>query len=102
MEACGGVWFDNFELKKFDEVHESAGEKLVESMALYANESIDLNERIYTPRYPDILMVRRFYSPKRQIEIDEYPQCGGIWLDAGELARMRDLFPAEEQQKKGR
>ena len=24
--GCGGMWFDNYELKKFDEPHESAGE----------------------------------------------------------------------------
>ena len=24
--GCGGIWFDNFELEKVDEPHESAGE----------------------------------------------------------------------------
>ena len=37
-------------------------------------------------------MMRRYFSPKRQIEIDECPKCGGIWLDAEELEGIRDLF----------
>lgn len=28
-EGCGGVWFDNYELKKFDEAEEGAGAELV-------------------------------------------------------------------------
>jgi hypothetical protein len=29
-DGCGGIWFDNFELKKFDEPHESASEELLD------------------------------------------------------------------------
>ncbi len=99
-EACGGVWLDNFELKKFDEAHEFAGEKLIELMSKYANNDFDPDQRLKSPRHPEIVMMRRFYSPKRQIEIDECPQCGGIWLDAGELAKIRELFPTEEARKR--
>ena len=28
--GCGGIWFDNFELEKFDEKHEHAGEALLD------------------------------------------------------------------------
>ena len=99
-EACGGVWFDNFELKNFDEVHESAGEKLIELMSRYRNDDIDLSQKLNSPRHPEVVMKRRFFSPKRQIEIDECPQCGGIWLDAGELTKIRELFPNEADRKK--
>lgn len=98
-EACGGVWFDNFELKKFDEVHESAGEELIQLMAQYRNDDIDLSQRLNSPRHPEIVMTRYFFSSKRQIEIDECPQCGGIWLDAGELTRIRELFPTEASRE---
>jgi len=27
--GCGGIWFDNFELKKVDEKHEAIGEDLL-------------------------------------------------------------------------
>lgn len=97
-EACGGVWFDNYELKKFDEVHESAGEKLAELMKKYKSDTIDLNKRLNSPRHPEVVMMRRYYSSKRQIQIDECPRCGGIWLDAGELTQLRELFPTEQER----
>jgi Zn-finger nucleic acid-binding protein len=34
-------------------------------------------------------MLRRWFSRKREVEIDECPACGGHWLDAGELAKIR-------------
>jgi Zn-finger nucleic acid-binding protein len=42
--------------------------------------------------------MRRFYSPKHQIEIDECANCGGIWLDAEELEQIRELFPTQNDR----
>lgn len=94
--GCGGVWFDNFELCKFDEPFECAGEALIEACALYIKQDIDTAPRLQSPRHPDITMMRRSFSVKRRVEIDECPKCGGIWLDPGELQAIRDLFPSEE------
>ena len=44
-------------------------------------------------------MLRRFYSPKQQIEIDECAMCGGIWLDYGELSRIRGMFDTDEARR---
>lgn len=98
-EACGGVWFDNYEFKKFDEVHEAAGEMLIDLMAKYQNDDIDLSKRLNSPRHPEVVMMRYYFSSKRQVEIDECPKCGGIWLDAGELLHIRELFPTEASRK---
>lgn len=94
--ACGGVWFDNYEFSKFDEEHESAGDRLIEYLGELRTEGLNLNARINCPRDPDMVMMRYYFSSQRQVEIDECPQCGGIWLDAGELTRIRDMFPTEE------
>jgi Zn-finger nucleic acid-binding protein len=40
-------------------------------------------------------MMRHFSSVKRKVTIDECPDCGGIWLDAGELGAIRDEFASE-------
>lgn len=98
-EACGGVWFDNFELGKFDEISETGGEALARMMDEHQNEDINLEQRLKCPRDGAILM-RHFFSPARKIEVDECPQCGGIWLDGGELTSIRDLFPTEEEREK--
>lgn len=95
-EACGGLWLDSYELLKFDEVKESAGEKLIDLMSEYSGGDIDPEQRLNCPRDSEVVMMRRFYSVKRQIEIDECPKCGGIWLDAGELTKIREAYPTKE------
>jgi uncharacterized protein len=99
-EGCGGVWFDNLEFEKFDEAHESAGDKLVDLMASFSKGAFDLSKRINCPRCPDTVLMRHFESPLKKIQIDKCPSCGGIWLDAGELASFRKLFPSEKDRKK--
>ena len=69
-------------------------------MEKYRNDNFDPARRLRSPRHPEVVMLRRFFSAKRQIEIDECPRCGGIWLDAGELAMIRKLFPTEEEKIK--
>ena len=98
--SCGGVWFDANELEKFDEAVEEAGQKLLELMAQYQSATIDYGQTLKNPKLPEIDLVRRYYSPKQQIEIDECPVTGGIWLDAGELAKIRELFPTDADRKR--
>ena len=86
--GCGGTWFDAFELSKIDEPHEHSGPP---APHVASNKRFRLDEATKRPcpRCAGQPMRRRFYSPKRRVEIDECPQCGGIWLDAGELERIR-------------
>lgn len=96
-EGCGGMWFDNFELKKFDEPHEEDGEELL-NMTTDVRADIDRSKRYNCPKCGDIVMMRHFFSVKKEVEIDECPGCGGIWLDAGELGRIRSLFNTEQER----
>ena len=56
------------------------------------------NTTVNCPKCKDIVMMRRFYSPKHIVEIDECPGCAGIWLDAGELDLIRALFSTESER----
>ena len=96
--GCGGIWFDNFELKKFDEPHESLGEALLD---IERDETIvvDHAKRLKCPKCDNIVMMRHFFSVKKQVEVDECPGCAGFWLDAGELRTMRSLFNTEQQRE---
>lgn len=96
--GCGGIWFDNFELKKFDEPHESAGEALLD-IELNKTVALDHSKKLKCPRCDDIVMMRHFFSVKHEVEVDECPGCGGIWLDAGELKQIRSLFETEQQRQ---
>jgi len=97
--GCGGIWFDNFELKKFDEPHESAGEALLD-VGLSKTVAVDHSKRLKCPRCDDIVMMRHFFGVKHKVEVDECPGCGGIWLDAGELKHIRSLFETEQQRER--
>lgn len=96
--GCGGIWFDNYELKKFDEPHEEAGQDLLD---LERDESIavDHSAERKCPKCDDVVMMRHFFSIKREVELDECPGCGGMWLDAGELGKIRSLYESEEQRR---
>ena len=45
------------------------------------------------------MLRRRFFSTKRQVEVDECPACAGVWLDVGELRDIRAMFDSEEARK---
>jgi len=93
--GCGGVWFDNFELKKVDEQTEEAGDVLLDIPSDPAVK-VDHKIRRKCPACETITMRRFPFSARKQIEVDECAQCGGVWLDAGELGRIRSEFKTED------
>ena len=97
--GCGGIWFDNFELEKFDEKHEHAGEALLD-IERDKNITIDYEAKRNCPRCQDTKMLQHSFSVKQKVVIDECGQCAGIWLDAGELRAIRDLYGSEEERRK--
>ncbi|MEW6302060.1 MAG: zf-TFIIB domain-containing protein [Verrucomicrobiota bacterium] len=97
--GCGGVWFDNFELTKFDEPHESDGEALL-NIPVNPALLIDHRRKRPCPKCPDVTMIRHFYSPKRKVEVDQCGNCGGFWLDMGELEAIRSEFVTEAERQK--
>jgi len=96
--GCGGIWFDQFELKKLDEPHEHEGEELL-SVRRDSSVSVDHSQRRHCPKCETTLMLRHFYSVKREVEVDECQTCAGYWLDAGELHTIRDQYPSEAEQQ---
>jgi uncharacterized protein len=85
--GCGGMWFDNFELKKLTDPDE------IDSGALLRFDRddlvlIDYEKRRRCPKC-DIIMMRHFFSDRREVEVDACPGCNGIWLDPGELKQIR-------------
>ena len=86
--SCGGIWFDAFELERVDEQEEQAGELL---LSIERDESIvvDACRKRQCPRCEGIKLHRHFFSARRRVEVDQCPNCGGYWLDAGELAEIR-------------
>jgi len=86
--GCGGIWFDAFELQQVDDQTEAAGEAMLH-IQRDPRIQVDPNRKRACPKCEGIKLQRHFFSAKRRIEVDECPNCGGYWLDAGELAQIR-------------
>lgn len=97
--GCGGIWFDNYELRKFDEPREHAGEALLD-VEVDSAIKVSPSERRNCPQCEGMVMMRHFFSAKKHVEVDECPGCGGVWLDEGELRSIRKLFASEEEREK--
>lgn len=96
--GCGGVWFDKFEFRKFDEPHEFAGETLLE-VEKDDSAQVDHAASRLCPRCANITMVRHFFSARKLVQIDECYGCAGVWLDAGELKKIRGLFASDDERR---
>lgn len=88
-EDCGGLWLDRFELEKFAGSASAFGEALVAHLAQFPAALIEPAARLRCPRHPGVVMLRRMHSRAVPVEIDECPECGGVWLDAAELDQIR-------------
>jgi uncharacterized protein len=86
--GCGGIWFDNFELQKADDPPEFEGAALL-NVPRDEQRVVDYERRRKCPKCPDLVMMRHYFSDQREVQVDECPGCGGVWLDAGELAMIR-------------
>lgn len=97
QNGCAGIWFDKKELDKVDEKHEREGLIL---LSVKKDPSVQVNhqEERFCPRCKDVKMRKHFWSVKAQVEIDECDKCKGIWLDDGELEKIRSLY--ENQAEK--
>ena len=95
--GCGGIWFDNQELKKVDEDHEAVGKNLLE-VDYDPEVVVDGSQRRDCPHCDDIIMMRHFSSIKHEVEVDECPSCGGFFLDRGELNTLREQYANDEER----
>lgn len=85
--GCGGIWFDKGELDKVNEPDEKAGIKLL-NITKKAGIQIDKSKQKLCP-----VCHVSFYNYSITLgipfNIDECPECGGFWLDEGELSLLR-------------
>jgi len=96
--GCGGLWFDHLEIRKLDDRDEAAGEALLD-VERRPDARVDHAAPRSCPRCRHQALTRHFYSPRREVEVDECPRCAGFWLDAGELAAIRDQYPSGAARK---
>lgn len=93
LDGCGGIFFDNRELKNFDEQSENIDElkKVIQGKTF---EKTDESQIRVCPVCGNN-MVKNSVSIKGDIIIDECYNCGAKFFDHGELTKMREEFPTE-------
>ncbi len=96
--GCGGVWFDARELQQVDEACETVGDGLLDVPRDPARE-VDHAARRDCPRCAGVVMMRHYFSVRREVEVDHCPSCGGYFLDHGELAAIRAQFASEHDRR---
>ena len=84
--GCGGIWFD---AKEIEHLTARAAASL-HSIWQAPVGKLNLAEPRRCPRCEEQLLERKWFSDLKKVEIDQCPQCGGVWLDAGEFSRVYD------------
>lgn len=96
-ESCGGIWFDNRELQRVDEATELDLQPYLDIRHDLSVE-IDFQARRNCPRCTSVILMRHGYAGHREVQVDSCANCGGIWLDYGELAQIRANSKADDAQ----
>lgn len=99
--GCGGTWFDAFELQRVDEPHEVAEEHLLR-VQINPAVIVDFSRKRECPRCTGVKLKRHFFNARKQVEVDTCPSCGGCWLYAGELEKIRAEKRADAVAPKAR
>lgn len=95
-DGCGGIFFDNRELKYFDEQYEIMDATIKEIEAKEFPPVDGSAERICPAC--GAKMIKNSTKAEGTITIDECYSCGGKFLDHGELTQMRAEFVTEKQR----
>lgn len=94
--GCKGIWFDWQELIRLNEEHEGAGNALEE--ALKSPRVNDAGRQPLNCPKCGIAMHAHKYSSAKEVSVDECYECGGFFLDSGELRKMRENYMSEEER----
>jgi Zn-finger nucleic acid-binding protein len=90
--GCGGIWFDASELERVS----SRAATTLHTIWQVPVANVKLTEPRMCPRCPEQVLERKWFSDQRKVEIDQCPNCGGVWLDAGEFTRIWEETQGEK------
>ena len=82
--GCGGIWFDNAELERMD----PRASISLHTVWRDPNTKVLWTQPRPCPRCANQVLERKSFSESMFVEVDQCPNCGGIWLDEGEFSRI--------------
>jgi uncharacterized protein len=99
-DGCAGIWVNHFQLDKIDKPDEYDGAVLAK-LQKKDSVTVDLDKQLNCPQCQDhIPMMRHFFSVKREVLVNECPECGGYWLNMGELLKIRQNWKTDDEREK--
>ena len=95
--GCKGIWLDWMELQKLDENNEGLGNALKEALN-YPRANDGSRAVINCPKC-GVPMHAHKYQSSKEVNVDECYNCGGFFLDSGELTALRETFMSEQEEE---
>ena len=95
--GCKSLWFDRAELARLDEHHEGAGRTLQEALAS-PRDNASRRGRLLCPKC-ETPMFEHLYQQSKEVNVDECYNCGGFFLDSGELHQIRETYMSESERE---
>jgi len=95
-DGCKGMWFEYLALSKLDQQNEGVGQLLQEALN-YPRVNDENRGPINCPKC-NVQMHRHLYKSDKEVNIDECYVCGGIFLDSGDFAHIRDNHMSEQEE----
>lgn len=97
LDGCGGIYFDNRKFRSFDEQHESLDDIIQAAENNTFSIQVDEGAVRICPKC-GANMVKNPTSVKGEVIIDECYNCGGKFLDHGELTKIREEYVTEKER----
>ena len=98
LNGCGGIYFDNMEFYAFDENKENMYE-ITKALEGRKFQKVDQSKERLCP-IKKKKMVKNFTNLSKNVEVDDCYNCGGKFLDFGELETIRkESLTAGERRK---
>lgn len=94
--GCKGIWFDCHELSNLDHGNQKVGQALQD--ALDAPRVNDANRAALSCPKCHVSMHQHQYKSEKEVNVDECYNCGGFFLDSGELKPLRDAHMSEDEE----
>lgn len=94
-DGCKGMWFDHFMLDKLDQNNEGLGNALQEALN-YPRVNDQNRGPLPCPKCHVPMHIHKYYRTQ-EVNVDECYQCGGYFLDSGELAAVRNKAMTDQE-----
>jgi Zn-finger nucleic acid-binding protein len=95
--SCGGIWFDHHELEKINADYPNA-DHTVATFVYDPHARVDENRARSCPRCDGATLEQKLYNLGSGVIMDCCPRCKGIWLDHGELEKIREAIHPRPQR----